>query len=769
MAASQRPTVAFLVNGAPESAMGIRARSFAQRLENEFVIHIAHRGANRITAMFRFCWFLLRVRPSACYILDIAFATVCAGTFYRAVSGCRLVMDTGDAIYELARSTGNRGPAGLWLTKQLERLAFSISHRIVVRSRPYQELLSRQGIDADVIPDGVNTTQFRPISAPELRRKHNLEGVTVIGLLGSLIWSPRWQMCYGWELIELLDQLRGRAVTGLVIGDGDGLPHLQAECAARGLNHQLVFLGRIPYDDLPQYLNLMDICLSTQTNDIPGQVRTTGKLPLYLACGRFVLSSEVGEASRTLPPEMLVPYHATKDIEYPRRLAQRIETLLGDPSPLQRHETSVRIAKEHFDYDMLAARLRNTLSVVLESASGKEAPVAALVNGNARTGSVPAVVTTSNGSSRPRLNVLHLGKFYPPHMGGIETHLQALCRELCKSIDVQVVVANDNRHSTEEVLDGVSVSRAATRFMLASTPFCPAMVNKIRSSRADIIHMHLPNPAAVLAYFASGSRAKLVVTYHSDTVRQRVLGALFEPWLHAALRRCAAIIVTSPDYQRSSRVLARYGDRCHVIPFGVALEEFGEYDPAAVQQLREQHGERLVLGVGRLVYYKGFEYLIRAMDRVSGKLLIIGEGPLRPKLDKLVADLGLEKKVAFAGRIAGSLVPYYHAADVFTLPSIARSEAFGIVQIEAMACGLPVVNTRLDSGVPFVSPHGQTGLTVPPADPEALAKAINRLLDDRELRQSFGQQARLRAQQEFGLHRMVARTLALYETVARTQ
>jgi len=368
------------------------------------------------------------------------------------------------------------------------------------------------------------------------------------------------------------------------------------------------------------------------------------------------------------------------------------------------------------------------------------------------------------GPRRPR--VLHVGKFYPPHMGGIETHLQTLCRELNKSVDLRVVVASDDNRKTEEPVEGVEVVRVPTWLTLASTPLCPGMIAEIRRSEADIVHIHLPNPMAVLAYLASGHKGHLVVTYHSDTVRQKVLGALFEPFLHRALRRSSAIIATSPDYRRTSTALARYLDRCEVVPYGIAVEQFERCDPAAVAQLRSRFGDRLVISVGRLVYYKGFEYLIRAMSQVNGRLLIVGDGPLRGKLQELAHGLGLDDKVIFAGEIQNEqVIPYYHAANVFALASVARSEAFGIVQIEAMAVGLPVVNTSLDSGVPFVSLHGETGLTVPPEEPDALAAAINSLLDDPQLRRTFGSAARLRARKEFSLQTMTDRTLALYEAV----
>ena len=357
----EKPVLVFLVNGDAAGAMGIRARSFEQRLSREFQIKIVYRSANKFQAILEMLGVLVRVRPKLCYVLDMGFSGVIAAAAYRSISRCRSIVDTGDAIYELSRLSGSRGPAGLWLTKLLEWFGFWSSDRVVVRSHPHQEMLRQRGICADVVPDGVDLRQFFPRQENELRREYGLEGSTVIGLLGSLIWSPSLQMCYGWELIELIDRLRDMPVKGVIIGDGSGLVELQARCASLGLEDRIVFLGRLPYAQLPRYLNMMDICLSTQTNDAAGQVRTTGKLPLYLACGRFVLSTKVGEAARVLPPAMLIPYNGTKDAEYPERLAARVRTLLQDPVYLEQHAISVGIAHTNFDYNVLTAEIRRIL------------------------------------------------------------------------------------------------------------------------------------------------------------------------------------------------------------------------------------------------------------------------------------------------------------------------------------------------------------------------------------------------------------------------
>jgi glycosyltransferase involved in cell wall biosynthesis len=363
----------------------------------------------------------------------------------------------------------------------------------------------------------------------------------------------------------------------------------------------------------------------------------------------------------------------------------------------------------------------------------------------------------------PRPRVLHVGKYYPPYRGGIETHLHLLCTGLRASADVEVIVASDDRLDAEEWIDGVRVMRVGTRFNLAGAPVCPGMVRLIRESAADIVHLHLPNPSAVLAYLASGHRGKLVVSYHSDVVRQRVLDTAFRPILNRFLDRTDTIISATPNYIDSSPVLTRYRDRCEVIPYGIPVDSYTA-DSASAAEIRARYGERLVVSVGRLVYYKGFQPLVDAMREVDGRLLIIGDGPLRAPLEARVRAHGLEDRVSILGGVA-DVAPYYQAADLFVLASIARSEAFGIVQLEAMACGTPVVNTDLDSGVPYVSRDGESGLTVPPRQPAALAAAINRLLGDAALRERFGRAARDRVEREFSTDTMVARTLELYRDV----
>ena len=364
--------------------------------------------------------------------------------------------------------------------------------------------------------------------------------------------------------------------------------------------------------------------------------------------------------------------------------------------------------------------------------------------------------------SRPR--ILQLGKFYPPYMGGIETHLEALCQHLRPFADVRVLAANTANTRVEECRDGVAIVRLPPRLWLSTAPLCPSIASEIRRVGPDLLHLHLPHPGGMLGLLASGYRGPLVVTYHSDVVRQQWRAAPFHPFLRAALHRAHTIIATSHAYVETSPVLRRFASRCRVVPYGIPLERFENRDQAQVAHLRAQFGDRIVLAVGRLVYYKGFDVLVEAMQDVAGHLVLIGDGPLLSSLRVRAERLGVNSRVTFAGGVANdALGPYYHAASVFVLPSIARSEAFGIVQLEALACGVPVVNTSLPSGVPEVSLDGVTGLTVRPGDPRALGRAITRLLDDPQLRARYGSAGRARVAGDFTNARMGERVRQIYD------
>ena len=368
---------------------------------------------------------------------------------------------------------------------------------------------------------------------------------------------------------------------------------------------------------------------------------------------------------------------------------------------------------------------------------------------------------------RPKLRVLQVGKYYPPTRGGIETHLEMLCRGLRDVVDLQVVVADLGRREIDEVVEGVSVRRLGTMVKLAGAPFCPGLRQAMRAARADIVHLHVPHPTALLTWLVSGCRGKLIVTYHSDIIRQRVLGKLIGPLQDLAYARAASILVASPGLIEGSPVLARHRERCKLVPFGLDPEPFGRVDPGAAAAVRHRFPGPLVLSVGRLIYYKGFEFLVRALAKLPrpATLLIIGEGPLRGQLESEIAAAGLTGRVHLLGNVPDT-TPYYQACDLFVLPSVARSEAFGLVQLEAMTCGKAVINTWIEgSGVPFVSRDGESGLTVPPANSDALAAAMAQLLGDDALRVRLGEGGRCRVAEDFTAQKMIDRTVAVYRRV----
>jgi glycosyltransferase involved in cell wall biosynthesis len=358
-------SITFVVSGDEQSAMGYRARALAEHLRERYDIRLAYREGNKLVALLRFYRFLRRAKPQVAYVFDMSYSGVIGAWLYRLTGGSRLIIETGDAIYELMRSTGNRGAVGLWLTGWLEKFSLRIADRIVVRGRFHQELLARAGVAADVIQDGVDTREFAPFRVDELRREHKLNDALTVGLVGSSVWSEKLGMCYGWELIEMLRLLPSAPVKGVMIGGGTGIPRLKARCREYGLEDRVLFLGHVPYVELPRYLNLIDICLSTQTNDVVGQVRTSGKLPLYLAAGRYILASEVGEAARVLKPEMLIPYEGVLDERYPQKLAERVQLILDDPRRLESAAAGVALAKENFEYAKLAERLGDCVELTL--------------------------------------------------------------------------------------------------------------------------------------------------------------------------------------------------------------------------------------------------------------------------------------------------------------------------------------------------------------------------------------------------------------------
>jgi glycosyltransferase involved in cell wall biosynthesis len=377
------------------------------------------------------------------------------------------------------------------------------------------------------------------------------------------------------------------------------------------------------------------------------------------------------------------------------------------------------------------------------------------------------------------MRVLHLGKFFPPHAGGIERY----CADLAAAhsvdgIEVAVLAhATPGTHRSRRFSnDGVDVTLAACHGQLLYAPVSPAfprlLSRLLREFRPDLLHLHLPNTSAFWALLSSAARrVPWIVHWHSDIPLDsrrglRAAYALYRPWEQALLARAGKIIATSQPYADASAALAPWRGKVRVVSLGIPPSACS---PTGNEPLWPGAGLRL-LAVGRLSYYKGFDVLLRALAQVpQAQLLLIGSGECDAPLRALARELGIEARVRFAGHLSDAeLAAAYTQADAFCLSSIDRAEAFGLVLLEAMRAGLPTVASDIPgSGVGHVVRGGETGLLVPPRDADALAAAIRRVDVDAPLRQRFGAAGRQRWREEFTLARSAQQVRAVYaEAVA---
>jgi glycosyltransferase involved in cell wall biosynthesis len=380
-------------------------------------------------------------------------------------------------------------------------------------------------------------------------------------------------------------------------------------------------------------------------------------------------------------------------------------------------------------------------------------------------------VTPQDLSERP-LRILTFGRYADDNFGGLERYVFELAHGLGNQAELHNIVAARGLPPDADTASKTVYARPLLN--VSGTPVCPSMpLHALRLHRArpfDIVHLQFPaDPMAHLSVTALPRDVKRVVTWHSDVVRQRLLLRLYRPFLRRLLRSARAIILPTPAHLTPSGDLARWApsERLRVVPYGIDVNRFS-LRPRLADELRQRHDNRfLIFALGRHVYYKGFAYLIEAMRHLPDAVLVLGgRGPLTDSLLALTRRLGLEDRVHIAGRIPEVELPaYYHACDVFCMPSVERAEAFGFVQVEAMACGKPVVCCELHNGVTWANRHGETGLVVPPRDAGALAGAIRQLQEDGSLRARLGAQARKRATSTFARENMASETLKVYRQV----
>lgn len=376
--------------------------------------------------------------------------------------------------------------------------------------------------------------------------------------------------------------------------------------------------------------------------------------------------------------------------------------------------------------------------------------------------------------------IVHLAKYYPPTPGGIETHVQTLAQtQASLGADVHVVCVNgldEKGHlctttkTVTEIDNGVRVTRLGRLACLARFDLCPELpktLYQLMDKSNTLLHLHTPNPTMLTALTILPKRACFVVTHHSDIIRQRILKYALRPFEHLVYSQASLILTDSPNYIKGSKFLRLYKQKVDCLPLGLDCSSYihpWRSGLAYARSLKEQYGEPIWLAVGRLVYYKALHIAIEALTLVRGTLVIIGTGPLEKQLKDKAKQLGLENRIVWLGQASSEqLIGAYHAATALWFPSNVRSEGFGLVQVEAMASGCPVINANIPgSGVPWVSRDQQEGLTVPINDPVALAEAAKRLLDEPGLRDRLSIASRQRAK-SFDNLTMAKQSLNIYE------
>jgi glycosyltransferase involved in cell wall biosynthesis len=381
------------------------------------------------------------------------------------------------------------------------------------------------------------------------------------------------------------------------------------------------------------------------------------------------------------------------------------------------------------------------------------------------------------------MRIVHLAKYHSPFYGGMESHVETLASKQAKlGADVSIVCVNSfdrnsklsQRTETEITFkeDRLQVVKVQRMFSFLKIDICPSLIFYIlyfSKLSNTIFHVHTPNPTMLIALVLTGKFNNLVVTHHSDVIKQKFIKYLFRPIEHLIYSQAKIVLTTSENYQYGSKFLRLYQNKLGVLPLGLDLSTFANPPQSTIdrsQQLKAQYGDVIWLAVGRLVYYKSFDIALTALQYVTGKLLIVGTGALKDKLQKLAHELNVADRVIWLGETSESdLVAAYHAATALWFPSNVRSEAFGIVQVEAMASGCPVINCQIPgSGVPWVCRDEEEGLTVPVNDPHAFAMAAQRILIEPGLRERLSQGARQRAE-KFGDVLMAQRSLSIYQQI----
>lgn len=363
---------------------------------------------------------------------------------------------------------------------------------------------------------------------------------------------------------------------------------------------------------------------------------------------------------------------------------------------------------------------------------------------------------------KKKIKVTHVTRFAYPHIGGIESVINQINDSLPNEEFEKEVLCCSNTEKTS-IENGVKYNRARYLFEVFNNTISLSFLWKLSRVKTDVIHYHMPFIFAVVAHFIARPKyKKMYITYHAELCGYDKVMKYFW-WLYKYFYKVAdKIHVLSPNVIYSDKILTPFKDKCEIVPFGVDTNV--EYIDTT--DIKEKYlNKKIILGVGRLVRFKGFQYAIDAMKQVErAVLLIMGDGKYREVLEEQIKNGNLQDKVVLLGEIKDKTLKneIFSACDIFLLPSIQRTESFAIVQLEAMKHSKPVINTNLGTGVNYVSIDKQTGITVEPENVEQLTNAINELLNNDELRLQYGRNARERVEKHFNIAFQKSTYVAMY-------
>lgn len=355
------------------------------------------------------------------------------------------------------------------------------------------------------------------------------------------------------------------------------------------------------------------------------------------------------------------------------------------------------------------------------------------------------------------MKILHFACYYSPHIGGIEQVAQDVVNAIGNEYEQRVICFNHKKHNETDIVDGIKVVRAGCFAKIASQQisfsFKKLLKRQFKEFKPDLLIFHYPNPFAahyILKMLKKFKNCKLILYWHLDITKQKLLGKLFNGQTQKLLKRAEKVVATSPNYIEGSKFLPDFINKCVVVPNCVNSSRLNimPEDVQKAEQIKHKNcGKIICFAIGRHVPYKGMEYLIRASKLLSGdfKIIIGGEGPLTESLKSLSEG---DKKVEFIGKVDNSaLRAYMLACDIFCFPSITKNEAFGIALAEAMSYSKPSVTFTIEgSGVNYVSVGGETGIEVENCNVEKYARAIEMLASDSVLRDNYGAEAKKRVE-----------------------